>query len=320
MDGSFGCQFPRVDKLPLPGGPIRNFMMMTSVLINNYNNGRYIAACVDSVLNQTVRPGEVIVYDDGSTDESVSILRAYGDRIMLIEGEHDATRPSRDCQANAVYEAFKRSRGDWLFLLDGDDLFAPAKVERVLAETQGRSDIALIQSPMVLIDEQGTVIGKYRDARFHNADINGAIYRHNDVDFFYPTSAMVVRRAALGRVLPLDMSVCPELACDTRIGMLMPLLGHVVSIDEPLAFWRRHSGSYISALGRSRWFQAQQTMRRVRTFNHYAQGFSVPKISLWQNRRFRRQVAGALLPNALRNRLRKTGTLFQGISAPEVKT
>lgn len=290
--------------------------MTTSVLINNYNNGRYIAACVDSVLNQTVLPDEVIVYDDGSTDGSLEILRGYGARITLIEGIHHPARPSRECQSNAVYEAFKRSRGDWLFLLDGDDLFAPTKVERVLQEVRDRRDLSLVQSPMVLIDEHGKEIGKYRDSRFHNPDINGAIYRHHDVDFFYPTSAMVVSREALDRVLPLDMSICPELACDTRIGMLMPLLGHVLSIDEPLAYWRRHSGSYISALGRSRWFQAQQTMRRVRTFNHCASGFSVPKISLWHNRRFRRQVVGAFLPNVIRNRLRRTGTVFQGAAAP----
>jgi glycosyltransferase involved in cell wall biosynthesis len=290
-------------------------MSQTSVLINNYNNGRYIAACVDSALNQTTPPDEVVVYDDGSTDESLAILRSYGERIILIEGVHDDARPSRECQANAVHRAFERSTGEWLFLLDGDDLFAPNKVERVLGAVAGQAGISLVQSPMVLIDENGTEIGKYRDARFHHPDINTAIYRHNDVDFFYPTSSMVVHRTALARVLPLDMRVCPELACDTRIGMLMPLVGKVVAIDEPLAYWRRHSGSYISALGRSRWFQAQQTMRRVRTFNTCAPDFSVRKISLWQNRRFRRQVLGALLPNGIRNRLRKTNTVFQGAPA-----
>ena len=165
---------------------------------------------------------------------------------------------------------------------------------------------------MTLIDEHGEELGRYRDKRFHHSNINAAIYEQNDVDFFYPTSAMVASRAALSMVLPLDMRVCPELSCDTRIGMLMPLLGAVVTIDECLAGWRRHSGSYISALGRSRWFQAQQTMRRIRTFNDAAGAFAAPKISLLGNPRFRRQVVGALLPNSLRRRWRKTGTIFHG--------
>lgn len=287
-------------------------MSTSSILINNYNNGRYIAACVDSALGQTRPAEEVIVYDDGSTDESLDILRGYGNRIRLIEGVHEPRRPSRHSQANAVWQAFQASQGEWLFLLDGDDLFAAEKVDRVLAAVAGRTDVSLVQSPMRLIDEQGREIGRYRDRRFHEQHLREAIYAQNDVDFFYPTSAMVVHRAALGRVLPLDMSVCPELACDTRIGMLMPLLGDVVTIDEPLAFWRRHSGSYISALGRSRWFQVQQTMRRVRTFNACAPAYAARRISLWRNPRFSRQLVGALLPESLRRRLRNTGTVFHG--------
>ena len=282
-------------------------MRTTSVLINNYNNGRYIAACVDSVLAQSVQADEVIVYDDGSTDESLAILRGYGDQIMLIEGVHDSAQPSRVNQAAAVYHAFERSSGDWLFLLDGDDLFAPNKIERVLlALSQGAGEgVALVQSPLSLIDEHGSLIGRYRDRRFHHSNLQVAIYEQNDVDFFYPTSAMVVSRAALSMVLPLDMTVCPELSCDTRIGMLMPLLGGVLMIDESLASWRRHSGSYIAALGQSRWFQAQQTIRRVRTFNAAAPGFAAAKISLWGNQRFGRQLLGALLPDGLRRRWRK---------------
>jgi glycosyltransferase involved in cell wall biosynthesis len=291
--------------------------MTTSILINNYNNGRYIAACVDSALAQTMPAEEVIVYDDGSTDESLTILRGYGRRILLIEGQHDATRTSRESQANAVYRAFERSRGEWLFLLDGDDLFAPRKVERVRNAVEGRTGLSLVQSPMQLIDARGHEIGRYRDARFHQSNLRAAMYQQSDVDFFYPTSAMVVHRDALGKVLPLDMSVCPALACDTRIGMLMPLLGDVLVIDEPLASWRRHDGSYISALGRSRWFQAQQTLRRIRTFNAYAPRYAAHPISLWRNRRLRRQVAGALLPEFMRRHLRRTGTIFHGAPAKE---
>lgn len=292
-------------------------MASTSVLINNYNNARYIGACVDSILHQTVPPDEIIVYDDGSTDESLLILRAYGSRIILIEGVHDNAKTSRHSQENAVRRAFERSTGEWLFLLDGDDMFAPKKIEVVRRIVENASGVSMVQSPVRLIDEHGREIGRYRDARFHHPNINAAIYEQNDVDFFYPTSAMVVHRAALARVLPLDMSVCPELACDTRIGMLMPLLGKVISVDDYLAFWRRHSGSYVAALGSSRWFQAKQTIRRVRTFNSCAATYSAEKISLWRNRRFHRQVAGALLPEVLRRRLRKNHSVVPGSPAED---
>lgn len=286
-------------------------MPTTSILINNYNNGRFIAACVDSALAQTVPADEIIVYDDGSTDESLTILRAYGDRIQRLEGVHDSSRTSRESQSRALEEAFRRSKGEWLFLMDGDDVFAPRKIERVLAAVAGRTGISLVQSPMWLINEHGAQFGRYRDARFHETNLHAAMYQQHDVDFFYPTSAMVVSRSVLSEVLPIDMTVCPELACDTRIGMLMPLLGEVITLDEPLAFWRRHSGSYLSGLARSRWFSAQQTIRRVRTFNRYAPRFAARGLSLWRNRRLCRQLAGALLPQSLRQRWRKTGAVLQ---------
>lgn len=287
-------------------------MAITSVLVNNYNNGPFIAACIDSLLAQTVKPDEIIVYDDGSTDESVTILRAYGDRIRLIEGLHDSHLSSRECQARALDVAFREAKGEWLFLLDGDDCFMPRKIEHVLAAIDGRQGVSLVQSPVLLVNGAGEQFGRYRDARFHCADIRRAMYEQHDVDFYYPTSAMVVSRAAMRQVMPIDMRVCPELACDTRIGMLMPLLGEVVTIDEPLACWRRHAGSYLSGLARSRWFAVQQTIRRLKTFNSQAARYGASKISLWRNRRFRRQIAGALLPAAIRHRIRKTGTLFHG--------
>jgi glycosyltransferase involved in cell wall biosynthesis len=290
-------------------------MATTTVLVNNYNNGLFIAACIDSLFAQTVKPDEIVVYDDGSTDESLAILRAYGDRIHLIEGLHDSNLSSRECQARALDVAFRRAKGEWLFLLDGDDYFLPQKIERVLAATEGRREVALVQSPVWLVNGAGEQFGRYRDSRFHCRDIRRAMYEQHDVDFYYPTSAMVVSRAAMEQVVPIDMRVCPELACDTRIGMLMPLLGEVVTVDEMLACWRRHSGSYLSGLARSRWFAAQQTIRRVRTFNSQAARYGVPKISLWRNRRFRRQLAGALLPETVRQRIRKTGTLFHGQAA-----
>lgn len=283
-----------------------------SVLINNYNNAPFIKACVESVLRQTAPPDEIIVYDDGSTDGSVQILRSFGDRIVLIEGVHDATRSSRHNQANAVVRSLERSRGEWIFLLDGDDVFLPQKIERVLASLSSEKGVSLVQSPVTLIDATGREIGRYRDARFHLSDLREAIYEQQDVDFFYPTSSLVVSRAAFRSVLPLDMQLCPELACDTRIAMLMPLLGRVITLDEPLACWRRHAASYIAELSRSRWFQVQQTIRRVRTFNACAPAYSSPEISLWRNRRFWRQLAGALLPEAARRKLRRTGTIFQG--------
>src|ERR1700722_10089431 len=108
---------------PVRGGACNGCPMTeTSVLINTYNHAPYIRECVDSALSQTLRPGEVIVYDDGSSDGTVEILRGYGDRITLIEGKR-LQRPPHISQANAIQAAFAASTGNLIFLLDGDDRF-----------------------------------------------------------------------------------------------------------------------------------------------------------------------------------------------------
>ena len=84
-----------------------------TVLINNYNYARYLPAAIDSALNQTYRPLEVVVVDDGSTDESPDIIRDYGDRIR--KSLHTASRlppdrgpdPSADCRGDAPRERWR---------------------------------------------------------------------------------------------------------------------------------------------------------------------------------------------------------------------
>ena len=107
--------------------------MRASVLINNFNNARYLRDCLDSVLHADGAAAEVVVYDDGSTDGSQEILRSYGARIVLLCGEHNGRRPAPLNQGRAIEAAFARATGEVIFLLDGDDTFMPHKLAHYLA-------------------------------------------------------------------------------------------------------------------------------------------------------------------------------------------
>ena len=65
---------------------------LVTVGINNYNYGRYLAQCIDSMLSQTHRNLEIIVYDDCSTDESGDVLNRYTDRIKIIRSDMNSGR------------------------------------------------------------------------------------------------------------------------------------------------------------------------------------------------------------------------------------
>lgn len=107
---------------------------LASILINNYNYGQYLKDAIESALNQTYSPIEVIVVDDGSTDNSREIIASYGDRIIPILKANGG-------QASAFNAGFLASKGDILCFLDSDDVFKPNKVEKVVRDFQKDKNI-----------------------------------------------------------------------------------------------------------------------------------------------------------------------------------
>ncbi|MEZ0324792.1 MAG: glycosyltransferase family 2 protein, partial [Fimbriimonas sp.] len=100
---------------------------MISVLIPVYNGERYIERALGSVLAQTHKPDEIIVLDDGSTDTTADIVRAYNE-VRLIQQPNQGIGPSR---RRLVEEA----KGDWIAFLDHDDFWLPEKLEEQIPST-----------------------------------------------------------------------------------------------------------------------------------------------------------------------------------------
>jgi len=97
-----------------------------SVLVNNHNYGRFVGAAIDSVLSQRSDGGlEVVVVDDGSSDDSRAVIESYGSAVRAVYQE-------RRGQTAAVNRGFAESRGEFVFLLDADDVWLPGKLEKIL--------------------------------------------------------------------------------------------------------------------------------------------------------------------------------------------
>ena len=270
-------------------------MSTSSVLINNYNNGPYLKECVESALAQTQPADEVIVYDDGSTDDSLPILRSFKKRITLIEGTRTGL-PSLAAQAHAVHRAYSRSRGKKLFLLDGDDRFHPGKIAAYSRAFAANKNAALVQAPLCEIDSASRHLGTNLNSLKHKDDYLAATYQLNDADFYYPTSALAFSRSFLEKALPLDYSDGVALAVDTRLGMIAPLYGQVVTLDTAFSDWRRHSKSHSLQPGRYK-VQMLATLNRTKVFNRYCRAHSFRQIRLWRNHRFYLQLLRAVAPD-----------------------
>lgn len=95
-----------------------------SVVIATYNYGKFISRAVDSVLAQTMKNYEIIVVDDGSTDNTQEILAGYGDRIRIIKQENQG-------YVKAKNRGLREARGEYVILLDADDEFLPQILEKL---------------------------------------------------------------------------------------------------------------------------------------------------------------------------------------------
>lgn len=114
-----------------------------SVIVPIYNTETYMEECLSSILNQTLQDIEIICIDDGSKDNSVSIVKKYMDedkRFSLIYGKH--------CGAgNARNLGLKQARGDYLYFLDSDDFIAPNCIESLyLKATETNADVVICAS------------------------------------------------------------------------------------------------------------------------------------------------------------------------------
>src|SRR5688500_16079689 len=122
-----------------------------SVVIPNYNYGRFLREAVDSVLNQTVPPHEVIVVDDGSTDDSWEILESYGERVLTIRQQNQGVGAARNSGAKPATEEF-------LAFLDSDDYWAPKKLEKQLARFAGDGQVGVVHCGFQYVDADGILM------------------------------------------------------------------------------------------------------------------------------------------------------------------
>jgi glycosyltransferase involved in cell wall biosynthesis len=97
---------------------------LVSILITSYNYGRYLGNAIDSALNQTFRNIEVVVVDDGSEDNSLDVIKSYGDRIVSVVKQNGG-------QGSAFNAGFAKAKGELICFLDSDDEFTLDKVDYV---------------------------------------------------------------------------------------------------------------------------------------------------------------------------------------------
>lgn len=206
--------------------------MKISVCIATFNGGKFIREQVMSVLPQLEEDDEIIVSDDGSTDDTITILESFRDpRICICQNE------GRHGFIWNFENALMKASGDVFFLCDQDDIWKPNKVE-VIKKQLRQYDLVVHDAEM--IDGEGCSLGKtYYSTMHHKKDFVSNIWRTR-----WLGCCMAFRREVLEMCLPFPRTI---VAHDYWIGMLGMLKFRYFFIDDILIYYRRHGNNTSSS-------------------------------------------------------------------------
>jgi Family of unknown function (DUF6411)/Glycosyl transferase family 2 len=222
---------------PAPDAPVTPGTRPTfSVVIAAYQAAATIGDALESVFAQTERAHEVVVVDDGSTDDLATAVAPYRDRIMFIRKENGGVASARNMALDAA-------SGDFLVILDADDRFFPGRLEALADMAVERPDLDVLTTDS-LMTLDGEVVRRYYDNGL-TFEVDHQLERLLRGNFVYPLAA--VRRERVAAVGGFDEQLLS--ASDWEIWLRLALDGSRVGlVDEPLAEYRL-SGSSISSDG-----------------------------------------------------------------------
>lgn len=202
-------------------------MARVSVVIPTHNRGHLIGQALDSVLAQTYRDFEVIVVDDGSTDDTLSVLDEYKERIRVIRQPHRGQAGS-----HARNAGIREATGEFIAFLDSDDLWLPAKLERQMALLDADPHLAWVYCDSEAFDSNtGRLI--YRHSVNHHL-YEGDVLENLFVQNFIPLVTIVVRRDVFSQVGDFwptpkvtDWDMVLRIAANYPIRLVPEVLAHV---------------------------------------------------------------------------------------------
>lgn len=212
---------------------------LVTIIINNYNYGSFLKDAIESVIHQTYKNIEIIVVDDGSTDNSAEIVQEYAGENLVIP-----IIKKNGGQISACNAGYKESHGDIILFLDSDDVLLEDAVETVVKVWNISN--ACIQTQLLICDTNLYPLGGVRPNEeaifipFKEKDMTEISLKNG---FYFPalTSGLFLSKSFLQNVMPLPEK---HVYIDNILATLAPLFGTVKTLGKVTGKYRIHQNNY----------------------------------------------------------------------------
>ena len=203
-----------------------------SVIVPTYNSARYLPEAIDSVLGQTYRDFEIIVVDDGSTDNTQGVLARYAEQIRVVRQSNQGSAAARNAGILAA-------RGEFIAFLDADDLWLPQKLERQMPLFDERPEIGWVYSDYREFGESGLSAQSFFERQSLCPPPEGRVLLALARDCITSTITVVIRASCLQEAGLFDRTF--RRAQDYDMWLRLAARFPVGCVDDVLALYRQHT-------------------------------------------------------------------------------
>ncbi|MDJ1179457.1 glycosyltransferase family A protein [Roseofilum sp. BLCC_M91] len=229
---------------------------LVSIIIPTYNYGLFISEAIDSVFSSSLSKEEleIIVVDDGSTDDTADRIRAYQNDLIYIQQNNSG-------KAKATKVGIDRATGKYLFNLDADDLFLPEKLEKVVNCFESDRDLVHVSHPAIYWDvnndkkEIEPIPDWIKNTKLSGKEVLRYFYRHQ---ILFGGGSTFATRTEIAKQMPIPRSV--DMYIDEHLVLFALEDKYCYFINEPLSVWRIHGHNF--SVGKSQSEKAIAKLKR----------------------------------------------------------
>lgn len=246
--------------------------MKTSVALCTYNGVKYIAAQLKSILNQSIQVDEIIISDDGSSDDTIKVVKKELEKTEISYQilEHDKSRNVSKTKEGCIAENFQNAilacSGDIIFLADQDDLWKENKVEFVLRCFLNNPQCVMVFSDASVINENNELIlpSLHKKQCFMQAGYTQKVFHDGVIRLSHAAfgCTCAIRRNFALKILPF-----PDTAHDAWITCTASFFGEACALPERLMAYRIHGENNAGFDPKGTW--ASEVRQRDRYDQHF---------------------------------------------------